>query len=350
MCQKWGEKMRKTIQKRIGYSEQLQNLAHEAGEIYSRTLVWFWRILRKKGIWLSQYGMQGLIHSFMLHSQTVQGIVDIFYANIKSWRKLREGNPKARMPKKRKWYFVIPYKEPAIRLKDKKLILSNGIGADGKRNAPLIIDWPHEKPKYVEITYDDGGYIVNAVYNVAAADPIAAGDTAGIDLGEVHIAGVSTAGGTMLVNGRELRSKRRYQHKETGKLQSKIDKCKKGSKRRKRLTKAKKRMRRKLNNQIKDILHKQTTKIVYALKAANVKTVAIGDVRDIRQDADNINSTNAGIGIMSGFNIRKFKIEVGYKHGLTNIWKEDNPIDVNDIDPVSTMKLGFVFVGVSYVF
>ena len=305
--------MRLTRRLRLAKTEQLDTLAHWAGIVYSMVLVFFWRILRKKNHWLSQYAMHRLVRNDNLHSQTVQGIIDIFYANIKSWQQLRKTNPKARLPRKRRWYFVIPYKEAAIQLKDKKLILSNGRG-----NAPLIIDWAYDKPKYIEISYDDG-YIVSATYNVAPADPVQEGDTAGVDLGDIHIAAVRIKDKTIIFNGGELRSKRRYINKETGKMQGKIDKCKKGSKRRKKLVKAKKKMRKRLNNQIKDILHKQTTKLVYTLKNANVKTAAIGDVRNIRQNVDYGNHANQMIHQMFSGQARQMIEYKCTKHGMETV-------------------------------
>ena len=281
--------MRITRQLKIEESEQLNYLAHEAGDVYSQTLVSFWRILRKKDHWLSQYTMQRLIRNNNLHSQTTQGIVEKFYSNIESWKSLRKSNPKARLPKKRKWYFVIPYKESAIKLKNGKLILSNGKG-----NLPLILDWSFDKPKYIEISYNDG-YMLNAVYSYDDPETVADGDVAGIDLGEIHIGVAATANKTIILNGRELRSKRRYLNKSLAELQSHIDKCKKGSRKRKQLEKAKSRMRNRLNNQIRDILHKQTTKLIYTLKEENVKTVAIGDIRDIRQNVDHGKHNNQKI-------------------------------------------------------
>jgi len=37
---------------KLGISEQLERLALAAGELYSKTLVSFWRVVRKKGLWL----------------------------------------------------------------------------------------------------------------------------------------------------------------------------------------------------------------------------------------------------------------------------------------------------------
>jgi hypothetical protein len=38
----------------IGTSKQLQELSHECGELYSKALVFFWRTVRHKGIWLQK--------------------------------------------------------------------------------------------------------------------------------------------------------------------------------------------------------------------------------------------------------------------------------------------------------
>jgi hypothetical protein len=55
---------------------------------------------------------------------------------------------------------------------------------------------------------------------------------------------------------------------------------------------------------------------------------------------DEISPINAGIGLMYGININRFKIELGYQYGLTNVFKDDE----------YNTKLNSLFVGVSYVF
>jgi putative transposase len=97
---------------------------------------------------------------------------------------------------------------------------------------------------------------------------------------------------THILNGRLLRSKRQYLNKLQAKLNSRIDGLmKKGSRRRKKLIASKKRRLKKIEHQIKDIEHKQTTRFISTLRENGVQTVVIGDVRDIRQDND-IGHTN----------------------------------------------------------
>ena len=269
-----------TKQLKLPTSLQLHFLSREAGVVYSNCLTTFWRIWRKKQIWLSKTSMQKLIRNTNLHSQTVQGIIDKFYENIKSWRELKKIMPTAKMPHRRKRYFLIPYKSSAIRIKNGKLILSNG-----KNNTPIMLDWNYPLPKTISISFDNG-YKINAVYATAEPEPLIDGETCGIDLGEIHLAVANTGTKTFILNGKMLRSKRRYQSKVKAHFAQKLLTCKKGSKRYKKITSRKNKKLKQLNNQIKDILHKQTTKLVLTLKKENVKTVAIGDVWNLLKNVE----------------------------------------------------------------
>lgn len=54
----------------IGKTEQLNELAHACGELYTQTLVFFWRTVRKKGIWLKPKHLMRLFTSEKLHAHT----------------------------------------------------------------------------------------------------------------------------------------------------------------------------------------------------------------------------------------------------------------------------------------
>jgi len=272
----------------IGKTTQLDALARACGELYTQTLVFFWRTVRHKGIWLKPKHLMRLFTSDKLHAHTSDACVQAFFASMKSWRERRKTDPDAHPPRRRKWYFRVEYKDTAMRLKDGKLTLSNGRGND-----PLILDWPWEMPKTVVIHWTGTQYEAIATYKIgkAEAEPIG-GAVAGIDLGEIHMAVSHDGGHTHILNGRHLRSKRQYQNKVKEHLSKKIDRKKKGSRRRKKLIASKQKQLKKLKNQIKDIEHKQTTRLVSMLYQEGVQTVVIGDVRDIRQDMDVGSKTN----------------------------------------------------------
>ncbi len=131
----------------IGKTAQLDEVSHECGMLYSQTLVFFWRTIRHKGIWLKEKHLKRLFTSHKLHAHTSDACVEAFFASLKSWRERKKaGAPDAHPPRRRKWYFRIEYKRSAMSLKDGHLRLSNGKG-----NLPLILDWVWELPQTVVI-------------------------------------------------------------------------------------------------------------------------------------------------------------------------------------------------------
>src|SRR5262245_47512535 len=95
---------------KIGKSEQLDRLALECGRLYSLTVIWFWRFVRRQGQWTSPTAMQKLIKSDVVHSQTAQATVQAFFASLQSWGKRRKTDPEAKPPHRRRKFFRIEYK------------------------------------------------------------------------------------------------------------------------------------------------------------------------------------------------------------------------------------------------
>src|SRR6266536_4091862 len=98
----------------IGKTAQLDELARECGKLYSQTLVFFWRTVRHKGIWLKPKHLMRLFTSKKLHAHTADACVQAFFASLKSWRSRRETDPEAHPPRRRRWYFRVEYKHTAI--------------------------------------------------------------------------------------------------------------------------------------------------------------------------------------------------------------------------------------------
>jgi putative transposase len=184
-------------------------------------------------------------------------------------------------PRRRKRFYRVIWKPSAIRLKDGLLRLSNGRG-----NAPLLIPWSYALPCQVEMGWDGHEYELRTTYRVEPLALLDHGEVAGIDLGEVHLAVAHDGTHTTILNGGQVRAVRRYQNKTKGTLSALIDRKKKGSRRRRRLLRAKKRQLRRLGHQLRNALHKQTTTLVSTLHRDGVQTVVIGDIRDIRAGTD----------------------------------------------------------------
>jgi len=204
-------------------TEQLDALAMAAGELYSRVMVSFWRTVRKKGIWLKASSMMRWHNSSLLHAHSADAVVQSFYSALKSWRKRRKADPQAKPPYRRRRYFRVQWKSSAIRVRNGNLILSNG-----RRNAPLVVPWPWETPVLVELGWDGTGYELRAAYALPEIDPVTAGEAAGVDLGEVHLAAVHDGSQTTIFNGRLLRSKMRYRNRLLARLSAKQSRMKKG--------------------------------------------------------------------------------------------------------------------------
>lgn len=275
----------------IAAFHQLDELALACGSLYSETVKRYWRTVRKQDVWLKSSSMMRWLTSDKMHAHTADATVQAFFASLDSWRERRKTDPKAKPPHKPRKFFRIEYKQTAMRLRDGRLILSNGRG-----NQPVILDWPWALPATLVIHWKEtGGYEAIATYRREKPVPITTGKVAAIDLGEVHIAALHDGETSTIFNGGELRSKRRYQNKLKAKLFSKIDKQKKGSKRRKKTIRSKKKQLTKLRNQIRDIEHKTSRAIVSTLQSTGVQTVVIGDVRNIRQDNDKGTDANQKI-------------------------------------------------------
>lgn len=266
---------------KIGKTDQIDALAQATGLVYTLVVVFFWRVVRKKGIWLKPSSLMRLFTSKQLHAHTADAVVQSFFASLKSWQSRRKTDPKAKPPRRRPKFFKIVWKKSAIKIKDGQLRLSNGKG-----NSPLCIPWEWGLPAMVEVGWDGEQYELRAIYNEPVTVDPQGEIVAGVDLGEVHPAVAHTGEKCFIANGRELRSKRRYQNKLKKKLASKLDRKHKGSRRYRRLQSSKRKQLKKLNHQIREIEHKQTTRLISTLYNEGVQTVVIGDVREIRQNLD----------------------------------------------------------------
>jgi putative transposase len=315
---------------KLGISEQLERLALAAGELYSKTLVSFWRVVRKKGLWLKPASLMRWFPNNganELHSHSADAVVQSFFASLQSWRWRRKADPNAKPPRRRRRYFKVIWKSSAIKVQDGKLYLSNGKG-----NLPVVIPWAWGTPVQVEIGWDGKQYELRACYDLSqtaedepneeAITP-QTGEVAGVDLGEVHLAVAHDGVGTFIANGRLVRAKRRYQNKLKGKLSRLIARKKKGSRRRKRLISSKQKQLAKLRKQITDILHKQTTRLVSTLHARGVQTVVIGDIRDIRRSAKYNKVANQKIHQMSSGQLRQMLTYKAKRLGMQVVLQEE---------------------------
>lgn len=304
---------------KLGNSPELENLATIAGKLYSLVVVRFWRVVRKQGLWLQSKDLMRWCKTKEMYAQSAQAIVEQFYDNVRSWRQRRKLFPEARPPHKAKKFFKVTWKGQCLQLRNGKLRLPNG-----KATPPLFVGWRWELPKYVEMGWDGDQYELRAVYAKQCEIPRNDGGVAGVDLGEVHTAAVFDGDRAFVFNGRFLRSIRRYQCKLSALLSSRIDKMDTKSKRRQRAQASRRWQLRKINNQIRDVLHKQTTRLISMLHERGIRTVVIGDVRTIRKGLNLGRKTNQKIGHWAFGKVRRMLTYKAERLGMTVVLQDES--------------------------
>ena len=264
----------------------LDTLARESGRCYSKVVSLVRKTHAKKGFWLSKSGIQKYMRhrGYALHSQSIQACADSYFDALDSYFQVRKVNPDAKPPKRTPKHFKVRWKSMAIRHKDGKLILSNGRGRD-----PIVLELPDEietKPRYVEMYFHRGSYYFALVQKIDVPPKQETGIAVAVDMGEIHPIVSHDGENTILYNGRFVRSIIQYRNKVNARFQSKMDRCKKRSKRWYQLLKTKRKTLDKINAQLKDAEHKITSRYLIS-DCAKVKTdtIVIGDLKGIRDRA-----------------------------------------------------------------
>lgn len=128
------------------------------------------------------------------------------------------------------------------------------------------------------------GFEIHAKSEAVNQEAEANGDNkATVDLGEIYLGAVTTQSGpALIVTGRGIRSLKRQRQMAQGKLKRQQSKCQKYSRRWRRLQKAKNRLARLVEKQVRDIRHKATRQIVEFAKTHGANTVFIGNPDGVR--------------------------------------------------------------------
>jgi len=215
---------------------------------------------------------------FALHSQSIQMLCHQFLANVETTRQLKPSHPHMRYPYKPKTYMTVQWPAQAVARQGKRLILPMG---RGRKALCLRLNLPAQIGG-VSLVWR-AGYELHVTAPAPAAAPAPAGAQAAIDLGEIHLAAVTTSTGQgLIVSGRGIRSLKRRHNKSLGQLQRKQARCTKGSRRWRKLQWTKARLRARTERQVRDRRHKATRQVVRFLEQEGVQTVFIGDPHGVR--------------------------------------------------------------------
>jgi putative transposase len=215
---------------------------------------------------------------FALHSQSIQMLCHQFLANVETTRQLKPTHPCMRYPYKPKQYMTVQWPAQAVARQGKRLILPMGRGRKAlclRLNLPARIGG-------VSLVWN-GAYELHVVVLAPASTEAPGAAQATIDLGEIHLAAVTTTTGQgLVVSGRGIRSLKRRHNKSLGQLQRKQARCARGSRRWRKRQSAKSRLRGRTERHVRDRRHKATRQVVRFLLQEGVGTVFIGDPHGVR--------------------------------------------------------------------
>ncbi len=215
---------------------------------------------------------------FALHSQSIQMICHQLLANVETTRQLKPTHPRMRYPYKPKQYMTVQWPAQAVSRQGKRLILPMG---RGRKALCFRLELP-ERIGGVSLVWN-GSYELHVVVPAPAAAHVSGVAQAAIDLGEIHLAAVTTTTGQgLVVSGRGIRSLKRRHNKSLGQLQRKQARCTRGSRRSRALQRARARLRARTERQVRDRRHKATRQVVRFLQHEGVQTVFIGDPHGVR--------------------------------------------------------------------
>ena len=282
--------------------KQCYKLLEESGKCYSEMILA--HVESRKDKWLSEGELKAKFKgAFKLHSQTIQSIAEKINSNLETARTNRDrefkanGKIKTEYASEPKRLFSVTWKKLGIKIQNGKIHLSNGL-----KNPPLIMSLPLKYSNcninIAELVLDAGVFYLHLTIDtgIVPKNPVERLKTAGVDMGEIHIAYcTSDDGNTIGISGRQLRSVKQLRNKRFASLDEQLSKCKNGSKRHKKLSRLKRKASAKLKRQQRDILHKASRQLVDFCEENKVANIAIGDVRDISDGVDLGKKTNQKI-------------------------------------------------------
>ena len=182
-------------------------------------------------------------------------------AMFRSIQANHDGSKSAKLPYKKKKYFVTGWNvfSYVIDYKNHELRLAKKTDENGHQQKPVCCTFK-TMPKHVveiELIYRDGLCFAVKYKEPKANEDVKSNNVAAIDFGEIHsISSIDNNGNALIITGRKIRSIKRLQNKERGKLSSKRTHTTKGSKQYKKYSRAIYKLSIKTENQILDCVHK----------------------------------------------------------------------------------------------
>ncbi len=217
---------------------------------------------------------------FGLHSQSIQMIVHAFLANIDTTRQLKQTHPsmKMRYPYKEKKFYPLSWPTQAVSKEHGRVVLPMG---RGRQSLVLALDVPETSHSCTLVW--NHGYELHVCIEREQAEHSPGNVHATVDLGEIHLAAVTTnTGQAMIVTGRGIRTLKRQRTMQLRSMTKKQAPCKKYSRRWKKLQHAKNKQRKRAENRMRNQRHQATRKVIDFCIEQEVGSLFIGNPHGVR--------------------------------------------------------------------
>ncbi|WP_020374168.1 RNA-guided endonuclease InsQ/TnpB family protein [Sulfobacillus thermosulfidooxidans] len=270
-----------------------------AGDLWTR-LVKIHRFCRKRHWpWPTEAQLKAHFKGrWPLHSQTIQALIEKFFATMDGVRTKRQnGDKKARYPWRFRRYFNPIFKRQALKMQGSHLRLSLGRGRE-----PIRVRLPDALPTGMRVQAELGyGEIFLTVTRILDdPQPPVSEKAGGLDIGVIHLGVVSDGQEALAVSGRGLRSIKQGRAKGLAHLQKKRRRTQSGSRRRKRLNRARHRISQKVERVTRNALHHAANQIVAFCLATGITMLYAGDLGTLNHQKRHRRSrrTNQEIGVL----------------------------------------------------
>ena len=232
--------------------------------------LWSWLVERHAtirqlgGKWPGKTVLQAEVKGLFpgLHSQSVQQIVADFCEAVASAEALRTKGEPFEYPYRKTTYRQVIFTNQAPRFRDGGMILPCGKAGKLSVRIPKGVTLPG---RLIEVRL---GYGEVEIVCEVITEPGPPGPTIGIDLGVNTILAATDGDKAILVSGRAIKATIQLRNKRLAEICSKQAKKRKGSRRHKRLQRAKHRMLAGAKNKVRDLCHKATRKVADAFPNA----------------------------------------------------------------------------------
>jgi putative transposase len=199
-----------------------------------------------------------------LHSQSVQQIIADFCEAIASAESLRKKGEPFAYPYRKPRYRQVIFTNQAARYRGGRLILPCGRAGELVVRIPEGVVLPG---RLMEARLDYGR--VQLVCQVAEA-PRQGGPIIGVDLGVNTVIAATDGEQAVLISGREIKATIQLRNKRLAEIASRQAGKTKGSRRHKRLQRAKYRCLARAKNKVRDLCHKATRQVADTFPGAKV--------------------------------------------------------------------------------